>query len=469
MRGYRVKQRSMRFAARLWVRLHLGWRRYCCSCGLLCVLAMWQMPVAEAMRAVQYTRLVNGMQVLVVPIPSMPAVLTSVWYKVGSSYEHNGITGISHVLEHLMFQGSKHYPGQIFNQKIAAAGGSHNAFTTRDYTVFFEKTPASDVAAVLDMEADRMQQLNFDQKTFSNEISVVKEERHLTLGDNPQALTMERFYATAFTNNPYHNPIIGWSTDIDALNMQEVQDWYHAWYTPNNAVLVMVGDIDLQRLLPMLQHNFAKLKGHKLLQIKPRQEVEGLGSRALHVHWPAQQPWFVAGYTVPSFLTLPVHQRWKAYALLLLANILAGGQSSRLQQLVDVAQQATTVSATYNPYALYQTLFMLSATPNAGVALDDLQAAVVSKLDEVQHHLVSVDELNKVKMQVVANHVYAQDSLMQQAVYYGRLLALGLPWKMQENFVLRMQEITPQQVRQVAQEYFNSRHLTTAYLHPASS
>ena len=435
--------------------------------GLLGVLCAYSLA-AQAEQVVHYT-LKNGLQLLVVPIDSAPVVLNSVWYKVGSSYETDGTTGVSHALEHLMFQGTKKYPEGKISQLVAATGGMQNAFTSRDVTVYFEKIPASFLSQVLAMEADRMQNLVITPQVFANEIQVIKEERRLRVVDNPQAVTLERFMAAAHINNPYHHPVIGWDSDLDSMQLADVRHWYQQWYRPNNAFIVVVGKVKPAQVRSLVQRYFANIPRHVLPVVKPRTEVAGLGKRQLKVIRSAKQPWFVMGYQAPSLVTLPAAKRWRAYALTLLAGVMNAGASGRLQRvLVDKDQVATDVNVGYNPHLLYSTLFTIAATPGDSVDQHVVQQEILQQVKQLKDKLVPVAELNKVKAQVVASEVYAKDSFLQRAISYGQLMALGLPWQDEALYAKRIEAITPAQVQAVAKTYFSSANLTIAQLIPQS-
>ncbi|RMG55212.1 MAG: insulinase family protein, partial [Gammaproteobacteria bacterium] len=253
---------------------------------------------ADPGRIHQY-RLRNGMQVIVREDHRAPVVQSMVWYRVGSSFEHSGITGISHVLEHMMFKGTKRYPGGSFSRIISENGGQENAFTSYDYTAYYQYLAADRLEVALKLEADRMRNLTLAEKDFLKEVEVVKEERRLRTEDNPDALTLERFLATAWMNGPYHNPVIGWMTDLDSLTIEDLKDWYRRWYAPNNAILVVVGDVDPTRVLALARRYFGVLPAEPLSTPKPRTEVEQHGERRITVHAPAEVPYLIMGWKAP--------------------------------------------------------------------------------------------------------------------------------------------------------------------------
>ncbi|MBT8133049.1 MAG: insulinase family protein, partial [Gammaproteobacteria bacterium] len=220
--------------------------------------------------AIKSYRLSNGMKVLVIENHRAPVMVSQVWYKVGASYEHDGITGISHVLEHMMFKGTEEHPAGEFSEIIAANGGEENAFTGQDFTAYFQKIANDRLELCLELEADRMRNITFDEKEFIKELEVVKEERRLRTEDKPPALTYERFNAAAFTNSPYRRPIIGWMEDLDTMTVDDARKWYETWYAPNNATLVVAGDVDAEEVYRLAKQYFGKLPTSEIPELKPR-------------------------------------------------------------------------------------------------------------------------------------------------------------------------------------------------------
>ncbi|MCG6934773.1 MAG: insulinase family protein, partial [Proteobacteria bacterium] len=275
--------------------------------GVLCLFVS-QLVFAQ----VHEFTLANGMKVLVKEDHRAPVVVTQVWYKVGSSYEHNGITGISHVLEHMMFKGTdKHGPGE-FSRIIAENGGSENAFTGADYTAYFQQLEKSRLPISFELEADRMRNLTLPEEEFKKEVAVVMEERRLRTEDKPRSLTLEQFYANAFVTSPYHHPIIGWMNDLENLTVSNLRSWYQRWYAPNNATLVVVGDVNAQEVLSLARQYFEPLKVDQITPVKPRLETEQRGPRRIVVKAPAKLPYLLMGYKVPVLNT--ASEEWEPYA-----------------------------------------------------------------------------------------------------------------------------------------------------------
>ncbi len=306
----------------------------------------------------------NGMKVVVKEDHRAPVVISQVWYRVGSAQEHSGITGVSHVLEHMMFKGTEKYPSGTFSSTLAEIGARDNAFTGRDYTSYYQLMEKSKLEVSFELESDRMLNLILSTDDFASELEVVKEERRLRTDDNPNALVYEQLYATAFLNNPYHHPIIGWMNDLDNLTLEDLREWYKRWYTPNNATLVVVGDVRPKAVFALAEEYFAGLESRPVKASKPRSEHPQTGTRRVTVKAIAKLPYLMLGYKVPSLAT--AEHDWEPYALSVLAGVLDGGRSARLsKRLVREKELVASAGSGYNIYARYPTLFLFDATPAA--------------------------------------------------------------------------------------------------------
>lgn len=419
--------------------------------------------------AVQSYRLSNGMKVLVIENHRAPVVVSQVWYKIGASYEHDGITGVSHVLEHMMFKGTDKHPAGEFSEIVAANGGEENAFTGQDYTAYFQKIANDRLELCLELEADRMRNLNFDEKEFIKEIEVVKEERRLRTDDKPTALTYERFNAVAFTNSPYRRPIIGWMEDLDTLTIDDARQWYKTWYAPNNATLVVAGDVEAEEVYRLAKQYFGQLPASEIPQLKPRHEAKQYGTQRIMVELPAKIPYLIMGYKAPVLTADMVSQKdeWEMYALEVLAGVLDGGNSARLSKnLVRGQEIASSASASYGMSARHETLFVLSAVPNDEVAIEVLEFALREEINIIKTQLPDDKELDRVKAQVAASQVYKQDSTFYQAMEVGMLDTIGLPWQIKDQYVDKILAVTAEQVQQVANKYLTDERLTVAVLDP---
>jgi len=407
----------------------------------------------------------NGLKVLVKEDHRSPAVVSQVWYKVGSSYEPGGITGISHMLEHMMFKGTDRYPAGEFSRIIAENGGRENAFTGRDYTAYFQTLEKSRLEVSFKLESDRMRNLHLLAAELKKELQVVTEERRMRTDDKPRAKTREYFMAAAFSNNPYKNPVIGWPSDIAHYQVEDLQAWYQRWYAPNNATVVVVGDVRAEDVFKLAEKYYAKLQPSDIKPLKPQTEIKQRGIRNITVKLPAKLPYILMGYQVPVLKT--AEQQWEAYALEVLAGILDGGSSARLaSRLIRGQQIAVSAGAGYGLYSRMSELFMLDATPAQGKTVFDMEYALKEEIYQLKSELVNNEELQRVKAQVLASAVYERDSDFYQAMQLGMLETVGLGWQKVDEYVSKINQVTAEQVREVARKYLLEDRLTIAYLQP---
>ena len=432
-----------------------GWLAVGLAVGLTAVQAV---PVHEY-------RLENGMKVLVKEDHRAPVMVSQVWYKVGSSYEVDGITGISHVLEHMMFKGTDQYPAGEFSRIISDNGGSENAFTAQDYTAYFQTMEKSRLPVSFALEADRMRNLVLPEDEFLKEVQVVMEERRMRTEDNPQSLTYEQFSATAWASSPYRTPIIGWMDDLENLAVDDLRNWYQQWYGPDNATLVVVGDVDPEEVHRQAQKYFGPLEASEVVAPKPRLEMAQRGMKRIEVKAPAELPYLLMGYKVPVVRTAEL--QWEPYALAVLAGVLDGGTAARLEsQLVRGGEIAASAGASYDAYDRLDSLFLLSGTPATGYNMEDLERAFVDQIRKLQDEPVTSAEMDRVVAQISAEKVYEQDSIFYQAMQIGILETVGLSWKDADRYLERIKAVTPEQVQAVARKYLRSDHLTVAELVP---
>ena len=313
-----------------------------------------------------------------------------------------------------------------------------------------------------------MLNLILSPEDFNSELEVVKEERRLRTDDNPNALVYEQLYSTAFINNPYHHPIIGWMDDLHNLKIEDIADWYKRWYTPNNATLVVVGDVDPEDVFTMSEQYFGELEGRPVKPSKPRLEHPQTGSRRVVVKAVAKLPYVMMGYKTPSLAT--AEEDWEPYALSVLAAVLDGGRSARFsKRLVREKELVSAAGAGYNILSRYQTLFLFDATPTEKHSIEEAEQALYEEIKEIQESLISEKELKRVKAQVIASEVYQQDSIQRQATVIGSLETVGLGWKLMDEYNKRINAITSEQVREVARKYLVEEGLTVAVLQPLES
>jgi len=415
--------------------------------------------------AVHEYQLANGLKLIVKEDHRAPVVVSQVWYRVGASYEHDGITGLSHMLEHMMFQGTRnHAPGE-FSRIVAENGGEENAFTSQDYTAYYQRLEKDRLPVSFELESDRMRNLLLQQQEYDKELKVVMEERRLRTEDQPTSLTYEQFAAAAFTTSSYRNPTIGWMNDLENMHLQDLQGWYERWYAPNNAVVVVAGDVVPGEVLKLARKYFEPLKPETITPPKPRIEPEQQGPRRITVEVPAEVPYLLIGYKVPALKT--AEQDWEPYALEVLSGILDGGDSARLtRNLVRGAQVAASAGAGYDLYDRQSGLFLLDGTPENSTSMETLESALHAQVRQLQEAPVTDEELARVKAQVVASDVYQKDSIMNQAMQIGQLESVGLDWSLMDQYVARVNAVTAAQVQAVAKKYLVEERQTVAVLKP---
>lgn len=419
----------------------------------------------QAVATVQEYKLANGMKVIVKEDHRAPVVVSQVWYRAGSMDEFNGTTGVAHVLEHMMFKGTKAVPAGEFSKRIAVAGGRENAFTGRDYTAYFQQLQKTKLELSMKLESDRMRNLVITPKEFAKEIKVVMEERRLRTEDKPQALVYETLMATAYQSHPYHHPIVGWMSDLENMTADDARDWYRRWYAPNNAALVVVGDVKPQEVLKLAERYFGKIRSVALPQRKPQTEPDQRGIKRVTVKAPAKLPYLAMGYHTPT-LRDPGNDL-EPYALEVLAGVLDGHASARLNQaLVREQQIAVSTGAGYDLISRGPSMFILDGAPAEGNSVAELEAAIREQIDKIKRDGVTEEELQRVKAQVIAAQVYQRDSMFYQAMLIGEVETAGLPLNTLETRLEKLKTVTAGQVQEVARKYLVDDRLTVAVLDP---
>jgi len=433
------------------------------SCAVMGTMLALSGPAAAA-DAVE-TTLGNGMRVIVKSDHRAPVVVSMVWYKVGSVDEVTGATGVAHVLEHMMFKGTRSVPNGTFSRMIAAAGGRDNAFTSKDYTGYFQMLHKSQLELSLRLEADRMVNLVLAPEEFAKELKVVMEERRLRTDDRPRAQVYEQLTAAAYVAHPYRNPIIGWMSDLESMRVEQARAFYDQWYAPNNAILVVVGDVDPQEVFALADKFFAGIARKELPRRVSSEDPVQLGPKRIVVKAQAELPYLLMGYRVP---TLRDPERdWESYALEMLANVLSGGDAARLpRRLVRGERLANSASAGYDGIGRGPGMFYLSGVPSPGRAVAEVEAALRRELQEIADQGVAQDELKRIKAQAVASHVYERDSMFFQARQIGSLETAGLSHRTVDLYLDKLRAVTAEQVQQVARKYFVDDLLTVATLDP---
>jgi len=410
-------------------------------------------------------QLPNGLQLFVQEDHRAPVVVSQVWYKVGSSYEPFGITGISHAVEHMMFKGTPEYGMGEFSRIIAENGGDENAFTDYDYTGYYQLLDAAKLPIAFELEADRMRHLTLDKDEFAKEMQVIMEERRMRTEDNPHGKAYERWMAAAHISTAYHHMPIGWMHDLQHMTVEDLRAWYQQWYAPNNALLVVVGDVVPEKVHELALKHFGALPSSVLPDLKPQFEIPPLGKRSVTVKAQAQVPWLGMCYNVPS-LKNDIESN-EPYVLNVIAAVLDGGRSGRFSQNLTRGQEiAADANAWYNPYARLSSLFMIEATPAPGHTIAQLEAAILKEIKRLQTTLVSEEELQRVKARAISSRTYALDSISRQANEIGSLEAVGLSWKLRDEYLARIVAVTPKEIKTIAKKYLAIDRLTVLNLKP---
>ncbi len=411
----------------------------------------------------EYT-LANGMKVLLVEVPKAPVATVQVWYKVGSRNEVMGRAGLSHMLEHMMFKGTARYPKGSFSRIIRKNGGIDNAFTSQDFTAYFENVAADRVGLALELEADRMQGLILDNSEFQTEREVVKEERRLRSEDDPQGALVEALFAQAFLSHPYHWPVIGWFADLDAMSLEDLQRHYDTFYSPNNATLVVVGDIKAEFLLPTIKRLFEPIpRGPSPKQTLPP-EPEQRGERRFLLKREAQVPFVIMGFRVPNYSSED------SYALDILESILSHGKSSRLyQSLVYDQKNSLAVGAEYSVLQTDPGLFYFYSLVNPSAKVEGVEEAIQHEILRLQNEPPSEQELQRAKNQVEAARVFEQDSNFRHAMLMGQAESVGTGWRRIDQFIEHIHAVTAKDIQRVAKQYLTLDNRTVGILIPSPS
>jgi zinc protease len=410
-------------------------------------------------------QLANGMRVIVKEDHRAPTAVHMVWYRAGAMDEKDGYSGVAHVLEHMMFKGTKKVKGGEFNRIVAEVGGRDNAFTSLDYTAYFQIVPKAALPKMMELEADRMANLRLTAEDFASELKVVMEERRMRTEDNPQALVYLALNATAFIANPYRRPVIGWKDDLEHMTWQDARDWYRTWYEPNNAFLLVVGDVDHEQVFREAARTYGRIKPHALPVRKPQNEPKQIGIKRVTVKAPAKLPYIAMAWKVPHLKNVE-HDR-EPYALEVLAGVLDGNDAARLSRnLVRTQKVAQSAGAGYDGVVRGESLFMLDGQPAEGHTVAELEAALKSEVKRIADEGVTADELERVKTQVVAAEVYKRDSMMAQAMEIGRFEASGFSWRDYDKLLEKLRSVTADEVQAVAKKYFGDDTLTVAVLDP---
>lgn len=420
--------------------------------------------VVYAQKAQDMT-LENGMKVIVLEDNRSPVVVNMLWYKAGSMDEASGTTGVAHVLEHMMFKGTQAYGQGEFSRIVASLGGRENAFTSRDCTAYFQHIQSSELERMMALEADRMQNLLLTPEAFGKEIQVVMEERRLRTEDQPAALLEEAIYATAFAAHPYHWPIVGWMNDLENMTVSDARSWYERWYAPNNATMVVVGDVRAPAVFDLAKKYFGDIPAREIASSRSQIEPVQKGVRRVTVKAPAENPMVVLAFKAPALRD--VENDEDVYALDVLAAILDGYDNARLPaRLVREDKVAASVAVEYAVPSRGPALFTLEAVPVGRVSTAELERRLLGEIARIAREGVSPAELERVKTQLVASQIYKRDSLFGQALEIGVLEMTGVGYQNRDRLIEKLRNVTAAQVQSVAARYFGEDALTVGTLAP---
>lgn len=431
---------------------------------------LWQVTShALADATITQYELDNGLKVILQPDHRSPTVDVQVWYAVGGIDEPKGITGASHALEHMMFNGTRQVPQGEFHQILNRLGATYNAFTSNDYTAYHCSISSHQLPVMLALEADRMRNLTLAEETFVPEHQVILEEWRSRYVDNPDGYAMGHYLTSAFPLSPYRQPVLGWPDDIKSLTTQTLKEWYHQWYHPNNATLVIVGDIQPDQVKAEIEKYFSKIPSATLPKQVSISDLEAPGQRSITVQHPQVSiDQLYMGFNVPAIRTDNTDD-WEPYALRMLAGILGGGGSARLNTtIVHQKELATHLDVEYDPFARGDRLLLFTGSPNQakGISSDQVIAEIQLILDSLKKEPPTAKELARVHTQLKAHQVFAQDDNTERALNFGALVTLGFPADWQTTYYRKLAAVTPEQIQQVARKYLIPTRLSTGYLQP---
>jgi zinc protease len=408
--------------------------------------------------------LANGLELVVIPDHRAPVVTHMIWYKVGAADETPGKSGLAHFLEHLMFKGTAKNPAGHFSQVVARIGGQENAFTSNDYTGFYQRVPSEKLKTVMEFEADRMTGLQLTDRVVLPEREVILEEQNQRIGNNPRARLGEQIDAALFLNSPYGKPVIGWRHEMEQLSRDDAIGFYRRFYAPNNAVVVIAGDVAPEAARKLAEATYGKIARHNNILPRHRpQEPPPVAVRSLTLADPrVEQPLMQRVYLVPSFATA---KRGESEALEVLAHILGSGSSSRLYRALVVDKHVAVMAAAgYDSLVLDLSKFAVFGLPRPGVTLPQLETEIDGVITKVIAHGVSSEELERAKSRMIADAVYAHDNQMSMARWYGNALMAGATVNDVHRWPDRIRAVTAEAVQDAARHWLDKRRSVTGFL-----
>lgn len=436
--------------------------------GAVTALALWTLaapPASAQVFSPETFTLANGMQVVVVNNARAPVVTHQVWYRVGSADEPPGRSGIAHFLEHLMFKGTVNLRPGEFSRRVARLGGRDNAFTSFDFTGYFQNVARDRLEEVMRLESERMANLRLADTEVDPERNVILEERRQVIEGRPAARLREQAMAALYLNHPYGRPIIGWEHEMRALTRADADAWYQTWYAPNNAILIVAGDITVAELRPLAERYYGVIPARPVPQRVRPQEPPHVAARRVELRDPrVQQPAWSRYWLAPSYTT---GAREHAYPLQVLSEIIGGGASARLYRSLAVDREiATGIGAWYDPDALDHGTFGISASPRQGVEIAALEAAIEAEIQRVLTEGVTDDEVRRALERLRVSAIFDRDSFSTAARVFGGALTTGQTVADVEAWPQRIAAVTTAQVNAAARAVLAQPGTVTAILLP---
>lgn len=435
------------------------------AAGLLLSPAAAQSVTAQTGTRPATFTLNNGLNVIVIPDHRTPVVTQMIWYKVGSADETPGKSGLAHFLEHLMFKGTEAHPAGEFSGVISRIGGNENAFTSTDYTAYFQRVPRDQLATMMTFEADRMTGLVLKDENVLPERDVVLEEYNMRIANNPDARLTEQIMAALYLNHPYGRPVIGWRGEIEKLNREDALEFYKRFYAPNNATLVIAGDVEADEIQPIIEATYGKVPPQPSIpahRVRP-QEPSPAAPRTVTLADPrVEQPTMRRYYLVPSAVSAAPAE---SAALEVLAQLMGSGSNSYLYRALVVDKPlAVSAGAWYQGTAIDPSQFGISASPKPGVEFSQLERGIDEVITELAKNPVPAADLERVKTQMIAEAIYAQDSQTTLARWYGAAVTVGLSVDDIRSWPDRVRAVTAEQVRDAAQTWLEKKRSVNGYL-----
>lgn len=432
---------------------------------LFMLVLLLPLPQAFSMnfsdRSIDYT-LSNGLKVVLIKDTRSPVVVSSIWYKVGSSYEREGISGISHILEHLMFKGTKTMSPGEFSRKIKQIGGSENAFTGRDFTGYYQKVHKDYLEICLELESDRMNNLVFVQDEVSKEIDVVKEERRLRTDDQPISKLFEKINKQIFGMSRYGIPIVGTMDDIGSIKISDLKEWYDSYYTPSNAIVIIAGDIDFTKTKKMVEKHYGQIEDRKVMRsigsINHKTSYEDILT-----YDKVSKPIVLMSYKHEPFSE---DNKKEMYTLELLFELMDGSNSSRFaKNLVDKKMVAMNTFISFDTYSANDNLITLGGSPRSGITLNKFKDEILNEFKEFVKNGLEEGELEQVKSRLLANNIYKFDSVFYQVMQVGMLETKGYNWKLLDAYIEDINSIGEADLKKIANKIIlNKEYLYSSIL-----